>query len=193
MIRKVQVKTTRCLLSLVKVAGAARSWTLVPLLVGAPRPTGPFSSGHMGGHVETGSWTFLVQDHEAASIWCRHARMFLCLLSISKAKMLEDLKLCKCNDQLSLGWSWCSRQNINECKLIQSLRAVPVSGHPSSWSRLGHLLREAPPLTSSSQRELAPRRHCQHPPAWFSFFMLGSPWHLSCTDLFVSVVLPTRI
>lgn len=132
-------------MSLVKVAGAARSWTLVPLLVGAPPPTGPFSSGHMGGHVETGSWTFLVQDHEAASIWCRHARMFLCLLSISKAKTLEDLKLCKCNDQLSLGWSWCSRQNINECKLIQSLRAVPFSEHPSPWSRLGHLLGEAPP------------------------------------------------
>ena len=133
-------------LSLVKLAGAVRSWTLVPLLVGAPLPQDPSAAGIWGGgHVETGSWTFLVQVHEAASIWCQHARMFLCLLSISKAKMLEDLKLYKCNDQLSLGWSWCSRQNINECKLIQSLRAVPFSEHPSPWSRLGHLLGEAPP------------------------------------------------
>ena len=115
----------------------------------------------MGGHVETGSWTFLVQVHEAASIWCRHARMFLCLLSISKAKMLEDLKLCKCNDQLSLGWSWCSRQNIKGCKLIQSLCAVPFSGHPSPWSRHGHLLGRGAASGTSSERP----RHSPPPPS----------------------------
>lgn len=75
-------------------------------------------------------------------------------MSISKAKMLEDLKLCKCNDQLSLGWSWCSRQNINECKLIQSLHAVPFSEHLSLGAASG----------TSSERPPSPPPPGRSPP-----------------------------
>lgn len=76
-----------------------------------------------------------------------------------------NLKLCKCKDHLSLGLSWCSRQNINECKLIQRLTLFPPLGHSAPRWLPHATLQEGLPSTLLPQWQPPPSPPSLSPPS----------------------------
>lgn len=84
--------------------------------IGLARAT--WAGGHLSGDVRA-------EIPEDKDLSPTNVRMFLCPFEHScKNANIWEFEAPQIKDQVSLGSSWCSRQNINECKLIQHCLVV---------------------------------------------------------------------